>query len=138
MRDGRLVVQDGEAMLQAFTRQDVPEPALFDRTVGRLVRGLAGRGSRLSVYGDMVNRLAERGAFRAAATLEDLWNQLRTQHPFTLLCGYSSVHFGDPRSAAALRRICECHSQVWSNPSDMLGDYLLGQHRSAPMHTGTY
>jgi hypothetical protein len=121
---GRLVVRDRAAVLEAILRHGAPDPALFEQTVGTLVADMHTRG-RLSVYGDMVDRLAELGEFRSASALEELWNELRARLPFTLLCGYSSVHFGHPASAPSLGEICGCHSTIRTNPGDILGDYLL-------------
>jgi hypothetical protein len=57
--------------------------------------------------------------------LESLFDELRAREPFTLFCGFSAVHFGDPRTADALRRVCRAHSRVRANPFDPLGAYLL-------------
>ena len=64
-----------------------------------------------------------------AHELEVFWNTLAAEESFTLLCGYSSAHFGDPRDAEALHRICRAHSRVESHPGDLLATWLLnGRH----------
>jgi len=45
-----------------------------------------------------------------AEHLEALWNTLSTECSFRLLCGYSSSHFDDERSAGHLDRICAQHT----------------------------
>jgi hypothetical protein len=111
--------------LKGFLRRDTPDRALFNATVGALVTELAGSGRPARIYGEMVDVLAAQGAYAAACELEELWNALGTRHPFTLLCGYRAAHFGDPRKADGLRRICAAHSELLSNPSDVLGSFLL-------------
>lgn len=58
-----------------------------------------------------------------------LWNQLGAKASFTLLCGYASAHFGDPRHAAALHRICRAHARADTYPGDLLGAWLLNDRR---------
>ena len=127
--DGRLTVREAAATLRAFMHRGVPDAERFEASVGTLVRHVSSRGRRLRVYGEMVDVLATEGDFDAAGELETLWNQLAARHPFTLLCGYSAVSFGDPRSARALRDLCSAHSHVLSSPEDMLGSFLLGTYR---------
>jgi hypothetical protein len=60
-----------------------------------------------------------------------LWNDLRARTPFTLFCGYSSEHFGDPLTAGSLRSICRSHCHAISHPNDILGSFLLRNHVEA-------
>jgi hypothetical protein len=122
---GQLTVRDADRTLKLFLRDGIPDRVLFDDHVGGLIRRIAVRGNRLRIYGDMVDILASDGDFQATHRLEDLWNELGEREPFTLLCGYSAVNFGHPRSADALRLICRSHSHARSNPRDTLGTYLL-------------
>jgi hypothetical protein len=126
--DGRLTVRSAEEMLRLFMRADRPDPERFEATVGRLVRDLVSRGRQVRVVGEMVDLLAGAGDFDAAEALEALWNDLRTREPFTLFCPYDAATFGDPRYGDRLRRICTAHSQVWANPRDLLGSFLLATH----------
>jgi hypothetical protein len=122
---GWLTVFDAADMLTKFVRNDRPDPALFLQSIGSVVHGLASRGSRLRIYGEMVDVLARLGEFRAAQALEELWNDLAARHSFTLFCGYSAEHFGNPRYAESLRRICALHSHVRCDSRDILGSFLV-------------
>lgn len=73
----------------------------------------------------MVDVLAAEGEFSAALELEEIWNELGALQQFTLFCGYSAVHFGNPVTSAALRSICDAHSHVQSNSQDMLATFLV-------------
>ena len=93
--------------------------------IGGIVRRLGARDGRLRIYGEMVDLLVAEGDVRGAHDLEELWNELGEREPFTLLCGYSTVHFGDPRSGGALRQVCQLHSHVHVHQRDILGSFLL-------------
>ena len=128
--DGTLVVLDAGTTLATFMRHGRADDVRFDEHVGDVVARLSLLGPRLHVYGEMVDILAEQANLDAAHQLEMLWNDLGTQYSFTLLCGYCSGHFGDPRDASALHRICRAHTGVESNPSDLLASWLLNDQQS--------
>ena len=132
LAEGRLVALDAATTLASFL-EDSPNPALFHTHVGTTVRRLSKRG-RLHAYGEMVDILAEQALLKTAYELEMLWNQLAARESFTLLCGYASAHFGDPRDAEALHRICCAHTDAHADGSDLLGTFLLN-HRESRYHT---
>jgi len=138
IEQGRLTVLDVHATLPGFMRGQHVDPALFRATLGALVTRLAGSSTRagLRIYGELVEVPAEEGNFEAARQLEDLWNGLRAQHPFTLLCGYSAAHFAGLGTAPALRAICDCHTRVQRNASDLLGSWLLNDERAEVADAG--
>jgi len=129
--EGRLVVLDAATTLATFL-EDSPNPNLFHAHVGTTVSRLSKRG-RLHAYGEMVDILAEQALFKTAHELEILWNQLAMREAFTLLCDYASAHFGDPRDAEALHRICRAHTDAHADGSDLLGTWLLN-HRQSKYH----
>ena len=137
IEQGRLTVLDVHATLSGFMRGQQVDATLFRSTLGALVTRLAG-GSRggLRVYGELVEVLAEEGNFEAARQLEGLWNDLRALHPFTLLCGYSAAHFAGVGTAPALRAICDLHTRVQRNASDLLGSWLLNDERAEAADAG--
>lgn len=120
----RLLVADAVQTLAGFMRQDTPSPIAFDEVIGTLVQRMS-NGKRVWIYGEMVDVLAARGNYRGAQQLEDLWNLLGHRESFTLFCGYASGHFGDPRTAAALKSICQAHGCVHRKREDMLAEFLL-------------
>jgi hypothetical protein len=131
---GQLVVRDAAETLSLFMRKRRPDADQFQTVVGGLVHEMARRRTRIRIYAEMVDILASQGNFGAAQALEEMWNQLAEHVPFTLFCGYSSADFGDPRSADALRRICQTHSGVRTNPDDALGSFLLAAHQGSAAH----
>jgi hypothetical protein len=105
-RDGDLVMLDAEETLGQFMIGDKPDPELFEKNVGVIIRqaveGRAGMGAR--AYGEMVDLLWKQGRTEAALALEILWNKLIVRHGFALLCGYSMGHFyKQPRQLEVVR-----------------------------------
>lgn len=126
---GRLVVLDAAVALATVLQDRHPVAHAFDDSLGTLVRRLSGQSKALCVYGEMMDLLAAEGEFDAAVELEHLWSELAAQCPFTLLCGYSSAHFADPCTDAALRAICHKHHRASAKPTDLLGSWLLSERR---------
>jgi hypothetical protein len=122
---GRLVVLDAASTLAVLMDRGRPSPDRFEVQVSALMRRLWTVSGDVWAYGELVDLLAARGEYQAAQHLEAQWNQLHETMPFTLLCGYASVHFGDPRTAATLRSICAAHSRATAASGDLLGSWLL-------------
>ena len=128
---GRLVVLDAPTTLASFMVNSEPDGEKFQRSVGDVVRQLCSESTAgLTIYGEMVDILAAQGNFIAAEHLETLWNTLSTECSIRLLCGYSSSHFGDERTAKHLDRICQLHTDSGSRPTDLLGSWLLADRLS--------
>jgi hypothetical protein len=128
-----LTTLDANDMLALFMRDERPVRHLFRATIGARVAELAAAPpSPLRIYGEMVEVLAERGNFAGAHALEELWNELTTEQPFTLLCGYSSAHFGPEASTAALHAICRSHCTVQPLGTDPLGAWLAAAAQNCP------
>jgi KaiC/GvpD/RAD55 family RecA-like ATPase len=128
--DGRLIVLDADVMLASFMRKGSVDRQLFEQVLARCVSDLARRTRRrLRIYGEMVDLLAEEANMAAAQQLEELWNGLGRRFRFTLLCGYAAAHFTDPKTTAALRAICDAHTDVASAADDLLGNWILKESR---------
>lgn len=133
---GRLTVLDAAQTLARFMAGNTPDAAKLETVVGSLVARLAEQPGRLRIYGEMVDVLAEAGNYRGAHRLEELWNRLASKTAFDLFCGYTSAHFGDQRTARALKAICAAHHSVHSSAADHLGTFLVAQSANAPEDPG--
>jgi hypothetical protein len=133
---GRLTVLDAAITLSQFMSGNTPDAAKLEAVVGSLVARLAQQPGRLHIYGEMVDVLAESGNYRGAHRLEELWNSLATRTPFDLFCGYTSAHFGDQRTAQALKAICASHHCVHTGENDDLGTFLVTQSATAAEDPG--
>jgi signal transduction histidine kinase len=60
----------------------------------------------------MVDVLFRDGQPQAALLLEEQWNQLTADYPFTLLCAYALGSFRTEADAQAFREVCAAHSHV--------------------------
>ena len=80
-------------------REGSPDPALFDATIGALVRKCASGARGLRAFGEMVDVLSAEGNLVGALQLEELWTQLQSTVRFELLCGYNSSALAADNSA---------------------------------------
>lgn len=94
MGQGRLVELDAATTLAQFMVDGLPDPDLFERTLGGLVRDHAG-DAPLHGFGEMVDLLWADGNAVGALALERLWSGLQEVAPFWLLCAYAAEHL-DP------------------------------------------
>jgi len=123
----RLVALDAAEILDRITEDGSIDGARFNGCFAPLVNKLAATG-KLWIYGEVVELLAEQQDFVGAVRLEELWNGLAAQCPFTLLCGYSSSHFAPSTCRSALCDICGRHTHSAATNADTLGEWLLGTH----------
>lgn len=126
VEQGRLIVLDAALTRSTVIKGELPDRECFFSTIGRLVARLSSvSAGRLRVCSEYVDILAEEGNFEGACRLEELWDEVRRQHPCTLLCGYSAAHFTAMTAAEHLRRICRCHTALRCESADILGRWLL-------------
>lgn len=107
---GGLVLLDAEEILALFLRDGRPDPALFDASVGALVRDQAEAGRPVQAFGEMVALLRQRGAIEAALELEVLWDRLVGQVGLSLLCAYPATIVDRVTDGRA--RVCRHHTAV--------------------------
>jgi hypothetical protein len=128
----RLTVFDATTTLSQLMQRGRLPSNRFTEKVGTRIRRLRSAGARLRVYGEMVDLLASEGDFANALRLEEMWNELLLTEPADLLCGYSSINFGNPRNIDTLSQICHAHSHLRFSPYDSLGSYLLHANPTDP------
>ncbi len=113
---GDLVVLDSERTLDALYSGDRLSASRFDAVVGKALREAVARSRSHGVraYGDMVDRLWQRGRLDDALELERYWNDLQVQLPFDLYCAYNVDLFVDFDPDAIASMLCT-HTSVVSN-----------------------
>jgi excisionase family DNA binding protein len=109
---GRYVSLNAAETLQKLVADGAPEPKRFAELVGGIVAQAADGGRSVRIFGEMVGLLVEEGNHAAAVRLEELWNELRTTHAFSLMCGYPIDGFGGESLAGLLGDVCAEHSRV--------------------------
>ncbi|HKY51363.1 MAG TPA: ATP-binding protein [Candidatus Limnocylindria bacterium] len=109
---GRYVALDARDTLTAIMVDGWPDPARFDDTIGALVSRTRERAPNVYAFGEMVALLWAEGNSEAAIRLEELWNELATRQPFSLLCAYPIESFRDSTHAKPFSRMSATHSSV--------------------------
>ena len=114
LANGQLCMFDAHRTLARFMRDGMPQASDFRAVIGPVIeRGRAAYPrARLRAYGEMVDILWVEGRPDAAIRLEMLWNELATDLPFSLLCGYSMSNFEGADDAERFARVCATHSEV--------------------------
>jgi CheY-like chemotaxis protein len=86
--EGRFVDLDADQALAGFMRRGLPDPMLFDRTVGATLRAQASAPGALQAWGEMVSLLWEQGNLVGTLRLEQLWTEFQRRVAFDLVCSY--------------------------------------------------
>ncbi len=109
---GRYVAIDARDTLDRFMVGGWPDPARFDDAIGALIAKTRERAPKVFAFGEMVALLWAEGNSEAAIRLEELWNELATRQPFSLLCAYPIEAFRDTSHAKPFRDMSAAHTHV--------------------------
>ncbi|MTV26377.1 hypothetical protein FTX61_13270 [Nitriliruptoraceae bacterium ZYF776] len=128
MPDERYLRFDAAEVLEAITRDGMPDPQRFEQVLGSLVRAHRDVGRPVVMYGEIVALQWAAGDVTGALRLEALWEDLTRRVGAGLLCGYPTEAFEHDRDTEAFRRICATHGAVVPSERfaelDGLGDQL--------------
>lgn len=102
---------DPVELLSAFMVDDWPNETRFTSTVGPLLQRAALKGP-VRIFGEMAAVLWAEGKTRAAILLEELGNELASQHAFSLLCAYPMSGFPDQKNNLSFLQVCKAHTHV--------------------------
>jgi anti-sigma regulatory factor (Ser/Thr protein kinase) len=103
------IVLDADETLDSLSVGGAPDRAAFDRVIGDLMRDAASDGRRVVGFGEMVGLLWARGDVLEAIALEQFWNDLQQEVPFSLFCAYPhqiDLH----RSEVRVEAVCALHT----------------------------
>lgn len=103
---------DAQATLSLIMKGDEPDTTAFVSVIGPLVEKAATQGRNVRIYGEMVGLLCSQQNYSAAIKLEELWNDLKKDHSFSLFCGYPMAGLGDQNAAEYMSHICDVHTNV--------------------------
>jgi hypothetical protein len=109
----RYIVMDARATLASFRSDGAFDVAEFHRSVGQLIALAASGGREVRIVGEMVVLLAEAGEGSAVIELEEMWNDLSREHPFTLYCVYPANVFEGPLGPRERQQIRALHSRAF-------------------------
>ena len=102
---------DAVELLSTFMVDDWPNEARFTSTVGPLLQRAALKGP-VRIFSEMAAVLWTEGKTRAAIRLEELGNELASQHAFSLLCAYPMSGFPDQKNNLSFLQVCRAHTHV--------------------------
>jgi PAS domain S-box-containing protein len=108
----RYLSLDAQATLSQFMIDGVPDPVLFTNAMRGVLSQVATSHFPVRIFGEMVAILWAQGNHAAATQLEDLWNELHTVAPFTLLCAYPKSNFAGGIYEGLYAHICKQHTHV--------------------------
>ena len=106
----RYIELDARETLVKFACEKL-DRTLFDEVIGGLVRHAAARGP-VRIFGEMVALLLADGRAADSLHLEDMWNVLQQELPFSLFCAYPSSEMLRSGSEDFMEGVCSGHSRV--------------------------
>ena len=109
----RYIALDARTTLASFRSEGAFDVAEFHRSFGQLIALAASGGRRVRIVGEMVALLAEAGEGSAVIELEEMWNDLSREHPFTLYCVYPAKVFESPLGPRERQKIRALHSRAF-------------------------
>lgn len=104
------IVLDARETLDALRSEGHFDVAEFHRRMGQLISLAAAGGKHVRIVGELVTLLAEQGEGEALIQLEELWNDLSRDYPFTLYCPYPTRVFESSLDAKHRNAIRALHS----------------------------
>ncbi len=108
---------DARRTIDRFMNGAMPDDERFMTAIGGILEEATGGASRIRAYGEMVDLLWRDGNPEAAIRLEELWNDLGTLYPFTLLCAYPMGNFYKENDARLFAHVCGTHARVFPTES---------------------
>ncbi|MEP6959749.1 MAG: MEDS domain-containing protein [Nitrospirota bacterium] len=102
---------DAVELLSAFMVDGWPDQTRFIAGLQPILQQATLRGP-IRIFGEMVAVLWAQGNTRGAIRLEDLWNELAANYPFSLLCAYPMSSFPDQKADLSFLQVCHSHTHV--------------------------
>src|SRR5262245_29936491 len=104
--------------MRGFMVADWPDLASFLHVIGPPLGQAAEAGRPIRIFGEMVALLWDAGLASAAIEVETMWDELRTQYPFSLLCAYPAQSVCCAHHLDALTEVCRIHAEVIGGPPE--------------------
>lgn len=106
---------DARTVMSTYMNGGVPDEQRFMTAIGGVLEeaGAGAAHGRVRAYGEMVDLLWRDGNPEAAIRVEELWNDIGTLYPFTLLCAYPMGNFYKESDARLFDHVCTAHGRVF-------------------------
>jgi signal transduction histidine kinase len=109
---GRFVALDAEKVHADLTVDGVLCRERFNQFFGSLLSQARDAHRPIRVFGELVAVLWAQGKYATAIQVEELWNGLKSQTPFSLFCAYPLQGFAGEDLSGPLKQICLTHSRI--------------------------
>ena len=109
---GRFVPLDAERVQADLTVEGGLSRERFTQFFGSLLSQARVAQRPVRVFGELVAVLWSQGKYSTAIQVEELWNDLQRQIPFTLFCAYPLKAFTGKHQADPLSQVCLTHSRI--------------------------
>ncbi len=116
-RDGSLVFLDATRVAQRLSQGGRVDLAAFGTQFRPAILAAGEAPGPVRIYGEAVALLWAAGQVNAALELEELWNQLGREIPFSLFCGYPRHLVESSQHHGAVAEVCRLHTAVVGQPS---------------------
>jgi hypothetical protein len=103
---------DAGVALATVLEDGMPDRQRFEEMAGGLIVRARKRFAAVCVYVELSNILLQKGNRTAAMRLEELWDGLAGRLPFSLLCAYLADGRNARKYNAALKCVCDTHSDL--------------------------
>lgn len=110
--EDRLILLNIDEMIGELIDENGPSETAFESMIGKTVREAQERFETVRIYGELVDVLAIRGQHDDARKVEEFWNRLRTEVPFSLFCGYALDGFAEDGLSEKMVGVCDQHTKV--------------------------
>jgi CheY-like chemotaxis protein len=116
--EGRFLCLDATATLKDFAANGIPELSRFTETVNQWMHKLDSlqrpKRPSLMLFGEVVALLWARGDYESTLRLEQFWNELASQHSFSLHCAYPMGLLDHAQNRKLITSMCPLHSELHS------------------------
>jgi MEDS: MEthanogen/methylotroph, DcmR Sensory domain/Histidine kinase-like ATPase domain len=119
--NGGVIALDAASTLAALKIDGKIDREAFAAVVAARIRRAGSGGRAVRVYGEMVALLWQAGDVLAAIKLEEMWNELAGELPFSLFCSYPAASVEGAEHTDALQQVCRLHSSVVSAGAESAG-----------------
>ena len=109
---GLYLALDAEETMSKFMINGYADPSSFWKVISPIMKKAARRRRKVAVFGEMVAVLWETGQAGAAVDLEAMWNELASQHRFSLFCASPAAVLSDTEHANELAEVLGAHSDT--------------------------
>ena len=111
-RSGAYLALDARDTLRALMPGGRLDPGCFERVIGDVITRAGQAGQPVRAFGEMVWMLWDSGLVNAAVELEEMWDRMGLQHPFSLLCSYPAASVTGRGHLAEFAAVCRLHQAV--------------------------